>query len=296
VRGDIVVDNGLIVQDLASFLTVSPLALDERIRVERTDYEKREIVEETAEPGLYETIDISINVDLQRNVEVQVAFPFLDDLGAIGATVTRADVQTRLGGDIDFAMTGGEMSLFGPVDVVGGKMRVLQTSFDLTDGSATFQGSPFDPILDLAANSEIGTATVDLSVSGTASEPIISFTSTQYPDQSQILAMLITGREPDTLNADQGSAATEALVGLLLSSVLSGARLGSISYDPDGTVRVGIPVASDVYFQTILATQPSINDNQFAGHVEWTIAPKVVLEVTVGDQQSNGDLFWETRF
>jgi hypothetical protein len=296
VRGDIVVDNGLIVQDLASFLTVSPLALDERIRVERTDYEKRDIVEETAEPGLYETIDISINVDLQRNVEVQVAFPFLDDLGAIGATVTRADVQTRLGGDIDFAMTGGEMSLFGPVDVVGGKMRVLQTSFDLTDGSATFQGSPFDPILDLAANSEIGTATVDLSVSGTASEPIISFTSTQYPDQSQILAMLITGREPDTLNADQGSAATEALVGLLLSSVLSGARLGSISYDPDGTVRVGIPVASDVYFQTILATQPSINDNQFAGHVEWTIAPKVVLEVTVGDQQSNGDLFWETRF
>ncbi len=296
VRGDIVVDNGLIVQDLASFLTVSPLALDERIVVERADYKEKESVEYNAEPGLYETIDIALNVDLQRNVEVQVAFPFLDDLGAIGATVTRADVQTRLGGDIDFAMTGGEMSLYGPVGVVGGKMRVLQTSFDLTDGSATFQGDPFDPILDLAANSTIGTATVDLSVSGTASEPAISFTSTQYPDQSQILAMLITGREPDTLNADQGSAATDALVGLLLSSVLSGARLGSISYDPDGTVRVGIPVASDVYFQTIVATQPSINENQFAGQVEWTIAPKVVLEVTVGDKQSNGDLFWETRF
>jgi hypothetical protein len=296
VRGDIVVDNGLIIQDLASFLTVSPLALDERIRVDRADYEKKPVVEQVAVPGLYETIDIALNVDLQRNVEVQVAFPFLDDLGAIGATVTRADVQTRLGGDIDFTMTGGEMSLAGPVDVVGGKMRVLQTSFDLTDGSATFQGNPFDPILDLAANSTIGAATVDLSVSGTASEPSISFTSTQYPDQSQILAMLITGQEPDTLTAGQGSAATDALVGLLLSSVLSGARLGSISYDPDGTVRVGIPVASDVYFQTIVATQPSVNENQFAGHVEWTIAPKVVLEVTVGDKQSNGDLFWETRF
>ena len=296
VRGDIVVDNGLIIQDLASFLTVSPLALDERIRVERADYTKREVVEEEEEPGLYETIDIALNVDLQRNVEVQVAFPFLDDLGAIGATVTRADVQTRLGGDVDFAMTGGEMSLYGPVDVVGGKMRVLQTSFDLTDGSATFQGSPFNPILDLAANSTIGTATVELVVNGTANEPAIAFTSAQYPDQSQILTMLITGEEPGDLTADQGSAAREALVGLLLSSVLSGVRLGSISYDPDGTVRVGIPVASDVYFQTIVTPSPAINENTFAGQIEWTLAPKVVLEVTVGDRQSDGDIFWETRF
>ena len=297
VQGDIAVDDALVVQDLASFLTFGPIDLDERIRVHRTAYAAREEEEEVdTEPGLYESLQVDLDVNLQRNVEVQVAFPFLDDLGSVGASLTRADVQARLGGDVGFRMSEGAYSLYGPVDVLDGTMRVLQTTFELTDGSATFQGDPFDPILDLAAKSEIGTASVDLAVSGTASGPEIAFSSQQYPDQSQILTMLITGREPDTLTSDQGNAATQALVGLLLSSVLSGARLGNISYDPDGTVRIGLPVASDIYLETALATRPSIDDNVFTGQIEWALAPKIVLEVAVGNQFSWGDLFWERRF
>ena len=106
----------------------------------------------------------------------------------------------------------------------------------------------------------------------------------------------ITGRELDTLNSDQGSAATEALVGLLLSSVLSGARLGSVSYDPDGTVRVGIPVFSTVYLETAFDTQPNIGDNQLEVQAEWAIASKLVFEATIGTQFNYADLFWETRF
>ena len=298
VTGDIRVNDALVVQDLASFLTVAPLDLDDRIRVVRSEQpEEEDKTEELApEPGLMEMIDIALDVSLGRQVRVQVAFPFLDDLGSIGASLTRADVQARMGGDVDFEMQNGQMALYGPIEVLDGTMRVLQTSFNIDSGTATFQGDPFNPYLDLGASTQVGTANIDLTVSGTALEPDIAFDSQEYPDQSQILAMLITGRELDTLNSDQGSAATEALVGLLLSSVLSGARLGSVSYDPDGTVRVGIPVFSTVYLETAFDTQPNIGDNQLEVQAEWAIASKLVFEATIGTQFNYADLFWETRF
>ena len=71
---------------------------------------------------------------------------------------------------------------------------------------------------------------------------------------------------------------------------------GTASYDPDGTLRIGIPVTRSVYLETAFAPQAGLDENQFTGELEWQVAPKVVVEAAVGDQYSWADVFWEIRF
>ena len=49
------------------------------------------------------------------------------------------------------------------------------------------------------------------------------------------------------LTADEGAGAANAMASLLLSSVLSGTRLGSFSIEPNGAVKLGIPVSQSIH-------------------------------------------------
>lgn len=294
VSGDLGIDSALVVQDLASFLTTGPLQIDPRITVHRGEVAVASQSE--VAPSVLDDVTFDVSVDLSRNLEIQVAFPFIDDLGLLGASVTRADVAARLGGDVRYRVADGVATMKGGVEVVEGTVRVLQTTFDLGSGTATFQGDPFDPLLDLRATSDVGGATVDLGVAGTALQPAIDLSSDDYPDQSQVMTLLLTGRPPDALTADQGTAATQALLGLLLSSVLSGTRLGSLSFEPDGSMRIGVPVGKDVFAETRFSPNPDVDENPIAVDVEWQLAPKLVLDVAWGTRESWLDLYWEARF
>ena len=68
---------------------------------------------------------------------------------------------------------------------------------------------------------------------------------------------LLTGRSPADMDATEGEGALQALAGVLFNSLLAGA--GSFSIEPDGTIRGGLPITTDVYATTLLQPSPGPN-------------------------------------
>jgi len=296
VGGDLEAVFAQVVLDAASFLDTAPLDLDSRISIVR-DERAAEREDQDEEPPFYADFIVDVDVDLKRNLEVDVSMPFIDDLGSLGAAVTRADVSSRLGGDLQATMTGGELDLVGEVEVIEGKVRVLRSSFNLQDGNVVFTGGePFNPVLDLSADMALSDATVAMNINGTPEQPEIRFTSEEYPDQTQIMTILLTGRAPSDMDSAQGQGTAQALAQLLLNSMFAGQSLGSFSIEPDGSVRLGVPISQAVYASSTLAPTQSVTENRLSVGLEWSLLPRVVASGAVGDRRSSADVYWEIRF
>lgn len=288
---------GEVVLDAAAFIDTAPLDLDPRMAVRRAAYREEEDAEEVLEPSFYSDFLVDVAVDLKRNLQVDVAMPFIDDLGALGAAVTRANVSSRLGGDLTATLTDGELDLVGEVDVLEGKVGVLRSNFDLSEGKVIFSGGdPFNPLLDLEAVMNIPDATVKMDIAGTPETPEIEFSSEQYPDQTQIMTILLTGQAPSELGADQGQGTAQALAGLLLNSLFAGQSLGSFSIEPDGSVVLGVPISQTIYANSSLSPTANPTENRLTFGLEWSVLPRVVASGTVGDRTQSADVFWEIRF
>ncbi len=251
VDGDVEVVYGRVMLDTAAFVSSAPLSPAHELTIVRGDSAQRRTARE--EPPLYAEFDVNVDVDLQRNVELEVAMPFIDNLGALGAAVTRVDLNARLGGDLDIALRDGEPTLVGEVDLLDGKVGVLRSAFDLKEGTLFFAGGDVtEPNLDVRAEMRITDATLAMDIAGTPSDPSFDLRSEEYPDDTEQMTILLTGRAPEELTSDQGAGTAEAVAGLLFNSVLGSESLGTLSIEPDGTVRMGVPVSNRVYATTRL--------------------------------------------
>jgi hypothetical protein len=175
-------------------------------------------------------------------------------------------------------------------------VRILRSSFDLVSGSsvAWAGGDPFEGAnLNIDAEMQVDSATLDAHIRGTPAEPEFELSSDEYPDPTEQMTILLTGRAPEELDAEQGAGAAGALAALLATSVL-GPSLGSLEIEPDA-VRIGIPVTADVFASTTIAT-PRPDENSITFQAEWSVLPQVVLSGAIGDRVSSGDLYWEVRF
>ncbi len=221
--------------------------------------------------------------------------PFLDSYGSFSALVAKLDMSARLGGKLAVGLEKGEPTIAGEVDIVSGTVGVLRSRFDLQDSKIAFTGKDYtEPVLDILARMSVTGATVDMSVAGTPSSPAIEFSSEEYPDQTEILTILLTGQAPDNLDSQDGQGTANALAGLLLNSLFGG--LGSFSIEPDGSARFGLPVSDSIYATTAVNPGAASDENQLTLEVEWSILPKLVASGGAGIPNSWTDLFWEFRF
>lgn len=297
VDGSLEVVYGKYVLDAATFIDTAPLQPDGRLTIARAAYERTEEEDEEELPPFYADFLVDVGVDLKRNLEVDVTMPFIDDLGSLGAAVTRLNATTRLGGGLTATVIDGQLDLVGEVDVLEGKVSVLRSNFDLEEGNVIFSGGdPFNPNLDLEAVMNITDATVTMTIAGTPEQPEIDFTSEQFPDQTQIMTILLTGQAPSDLGSDQGQGTAQALAGLLLNSIFAGQSLGSFSIEPDGSVKLGVPISQSIYANSMLAPTADATENRLTFGLEWSVLPRVVASGTVGDRTQSADLFWEIRF
>jgi hypothetical protein len=110
------------------------------------------------------------------------------------------------------------------------------------------------------------------------------------------MTILLTGRAPDDLDSAQGQGTAQALAQLLLNSLFAGQSLGSFSIEPDGSVRLGVPISQSIYATSTLAATQNPTENRLSIGLEWSLFPKVVASGSVGDRRSNAELYWEIRF
>lgn len=302
VRGDVELVQGRYTGDVTSFSGANPVVVDSAIVVHRGLLsQSREVVE--VEPPIYADFDVKLGVSLNRNLDMRFEIPFIDDLGALGAAVTQASVEARVGGKVDVAMANADIGVLGEVDILQGRVRVLRTQFEQLSGRLVFAGGDVaDPNLDLEGQANIPGAggapgaTINLRITGTPSEPDIVFTSEEYADNTQILTMLITGRAPESMSANEGMSTAQALAGLLLNSALAGTNLGNVSIDPSGSVEIGFPISERTYAVSRFNGRATPEQNRLSVQLEWAMAPRLLWVVGAGEVYQWTDLVWERRF
>ncbi|MBO0750127.1 MAG: translocation/assembly module TamB domain-containing protein, partial [Porphyrobacter sp.] len=99
------------------------------------------------------------------------------------------------------------------------------THFDITEGLVDFnENAPPDPQINLAAETTVNSLTVRVTVTGSASKPDITFSSTPSMPEEEILANLLFGGSISNLSA------TDALqLGAAVASLRGGAGLDPIN-------------------------------------------------------------------
>ncbi|MDB9808499.1 translocation/assembly module TamB domain-containing protein, partial [Yoonia sp.] len=143
-------------------------------------------------------------------------------------------------------------------ELTRGRIDILQQRFELTEGSASLQGS-FEPYIRLVAQTEARTGTtIKIIVEGPASAPEVTFESIPSLPQDEVLSQLIFGRDLaniSPLQAVQLAAAVSTLAGRggggLINSFREGIGLDDfdVTTDDDGNaaVRAGKYLSDNVY-------------------------------------------------
>ncbi|MBM9400868.1 translocation/assembly module TamB domain-containing protein [Gluconacetobacter azotocaptans] len=112
-----------------------------------------------------------------------------------------------------------------------GSFNLAGISLDFTKGRVAFNGTgvtqAIDPTLDFEAERGTNAGTARLTVSGYASAPKISFSSSPPLSQDQIMAMLLFGTDAQSLSPTQMAEIAAAVATLT----------GGNGFDPIGTVR-----------------------------------------------------------
>lgn len=136
-------------------------------------------------------------------------------------------IDAEFGGSLRIFGTTANIIPTGQFDLIRGRLSVLGTRLDFTEGSATLQGS-FDPFLRLAATSRASGYAITIGVVGSASSPEITFSSDPSLPEDEVLAQLLFGRSVSGLSPLQllqlADAATSLAGGSTNSGFIAGLR------------------------------------------------------------------------
>ena len=175
----------------------------------------------------------TINLDLQVNAPS-------------GIFVRGRGIDAELTGSLTIRGTAAVPVISGGFEMRRGRLEILTRRLDFTTGNITFGGG-LVPVLDMKADSTVGSTTVTVSVSGNANDPAFAFSSAPALPQDEVMAQLIFGQSMSKLSALQIARLADAaaqLAGGRSTSLFDKLRsnLGvddlDISTDSEGQARV----------------------------------------------------------
>ncbi len=122
-----------------------------------------------------------------------------------------AEVQ----GDLAVAGTSDKPSVTGGLQLRRGTFQILGRTLNFTRGVVSFvSGDRIEPLLDMLAVSRNGNVTINIAVTGSASDPKIKLSSTPTLPQDEILAQFLFGRGAAELGPSQLAQVAEAVAQL----------------------------------------------------------------------------------
>jgi translocation and assembly module TamB len=175
-------------------------------------------------------------------------------------------IDAEFGGAIRITGTSAAVIPAGQFDLIRGRISILGTRLDLTEGSATLQGD-FDPFLRLRAQSRAGGYRITIAVDGPASSPEISLSSDPFLPEDEILAQLLFGRSVSSLSPVQllqladaaSSLAGGSTNGGLLSNIREGLGLDDLDLQTDeegnAAVRAGRYLSDNIYTDVTIGAE-----------------------------------------
>jgi translocation and assembly module TamB len=212
-----------------------------------------------------------------------------------------AEVQ----GELSVAGTSDKPSMAGGLQLRRGTFQILGRTLNFTRGAVSFVSADrIEPMLDMLARSRSGSVTIDIAVTGSASNPKIKLTSSPQLPQDEILAQFLFGKGAAELGPSQLAQVAEAVAeltgsgssGEVVDSVRQALGLDRLGLGAGGqdsgksgnggalgsaTVEGGRYIAPGVYLGGRQGLQ---GDSR--GVVQIEVIPHVKIEAEVGTQST----------
>ena len=173
-------------------------------------------------------------------------------------------LDAELGGSLRIGGNAAQIIPSGRFDLIRGRLSILGTRLDLTEGAVTLTGDA-DPIIDLLATSRSGAYLVGINITGPVSAPEISLSANPPLPEDEILAQLLFGRTVATLSHLQLLQMADAAAALaggsseagILANLREGLGLDDLDLRTDATgnaaLRAGRYLSENVYTDVTIA-------------------------------------------
>ncbi|PVB63522.1 translocation/assembly module TamB domain-containing protein [Labrenzia sp. 011] len=166
-------------------------------------------------------------------------------------------LDAELQGNLRIVGTTVDPQAIGAFSLRRGQLDILTRRLSFSRGTATFEGS-LTPILDFAATTTVSDTTITVTVSGSASDPQIAFTSSPELPQDEVLARLLFGKSVGNLSGTQVARLAAAITTLTggndngpLASIRKSLGLDAIDVNTNGengpSVSVGKYINDNIY-------------------------------------------------
>jgi autotransporter translocation and assembly factor TamB len=307
VGGRVEMVEGNLILDERVFMDSGDLALDPSITVLRP----RGVGGGAAldEGSVFDTLDLDVKLDLHRGLRLRAAVPMDDSMGREVTALSTVRLDAELASpELRVQSKDGALVVHGQVELPKGQLTLVGSKFELAgdrDNALNFISDDYlEPTIDITAQKATRSyGTVEARVSGSPSAPEVRFDNPDYPDETDIMSILLFGKPAAELSDSEGQAGAgmlSAAVGMMARNSLSralgsGAMRTEIEFDSE-SFRVGRPLGDRLFASFEMLTQAEEDEGTFEVTLEWLINRYLYAEIGSGDGGSSADLFWRWRF
>ncbi len=210
-------------------------------------------------------------------------------------------IDAELGGTIKLTGTAAAPSVSGAFELRRGRMQILTKRLTITQATITF-GGDLVPLIDLTATTTSGGATITIKLTGFASNPSVTFSSSPALPQDEILAQLIFGQSMARLSALQIAQLADAAAQLaggrgtsLFQSLRTSLGIDDLDVSTDETGQTSISAGKYLNDRTYLELQQSGSGGAKAV-INLDIGRGVKLKGEAGGEGAGGGIFYEKEY
>ena len=287
----------------------SSFDIDESIRVHRTSQEvvvRTPEKEEDTGPSPVDEMKVDLKVDLNSAFHLKADIPMSEDFGAQFAQLAALSMDLGLDGRLHIQQDKSVLSVLGELATLRGEAVAMGKRFAISQGTVTFTGENYaNPQLNLLATHQVGQyGNVEIKIGGDVENTAMELSSPEYPDQTDVMSMLLFGKPTSAMSETEGESgagllsAAMASVGGQAARSTGAAFLQNVQVDPgSGSVKVGFPLTDKIYLSIERVRPETDSDNMTQAAVEWLLSTRSYGEVITGDRgKSSGDIFLRWRF
>lgn len=186
-------------------------------------------------------------------------------------------IDAELTGDLTVRGSAANPVVSGGFQMRRGRLEILTRRLEFTRGNITFGGGLI-PVLDMAADSNVGSGTITVSVTGNANDPVFAFSSAPAAPQDEVLAQLIFGQSMSQLSPIQIARLADA------AAQLAGGRSTSLFDSLRSNLGVDdLDVSTDEKGEAKVSAGKYINDRTYLQlEQSGSEGPKATINLDIG--------------
>ena len=221
VEGKIKLDDASISVGAEVLKDTSSFEIDESIRVHRT---KKKVVarvkeEEEEGPSVADNMSVDLKVDLNSAFRLKADIPMSEDFGAQFAQLAALSMDLGLDGNLHIQQDKAVLSVLGELATLRGEAVAMGKRFAISEGTVTFTGENYaNPQLNLLATHQVGQyGAVEIKIEGDVENTAMELSSPEYPDQTDVMSMLLFGKPTSAMSETEGESGADLLSAAMAS-------------------------------------------------------------------------------